>query len=190
MAVAPAGGALAGALHAEQAAQLDGRQHCAEQPGPARSARHFRTGRGSHPILAAGLMGSGQVVGGGDSGVDVNNCYFKDPKVSFSSGLSTNFSPAIVSFQSTTHRKLVLYRELGDSTNNNGHGMHTLGTLMDNPADLSNVQAAYYRQEFCPSQLKGMAPDAKLAFIDLGNGRSDSIYTPQDLSSEYFPFTY
>ncbi|KAK9815878.1 hypothetical protein WJX72_011193 [[Myrmecia] bisecta] len=141
----------------------------------------FAQDGGSHPIWAAGLTGSGQVVGGGDSGVDVKNCYFNDPKVSFSSGLSTDFSSGIVSFQSTSHRKLVLYRELGDSTDNNGHGTHTMGTLTGNPADLSNVQDADYR---------GMAPDAKLAFIDLGNGRSDSIYTPQDLSSEYFPYTY
>lgn len=36
---------------------------------------------GLHPIWAAGLRGEGQVVGVGDSGVDMDSCYFYDPKV-------------------------------------------------------------------------------------------------------------
>ena len=35
-----------------------------------------------------------------------------------------------------------------------------------------------------------MAPSAKLAFIDLGDGTSDSIYTPGDLEGGYFDYTY
>lgn len=35
----------------------------------------------------------------------------------------------------------------------------------------------------------GMAPAAKLAFIDLGDGTSDSIYTPGDLERGYFDYT-
>ena len=39
-------------------------------------------------------------------------------------------------------------------------------------------------------QYIGMAPSAKLAFIDLGDGTSDSIYTPGDLEGGYFDYTY
>ncbi len=35
-----------------------------------------------------------------------------------------------------------------------------------------------------------MAPDAKVAFIDLASSTSGGIYTPQDLSEQYYPFTY
>jgi hypothetical protein len=36
---------------------------------------------GMHPLWAAGLKGQGQVVGVGDSGVDMDSCFFFDPKV-------------------------------------------------------------------------------------------------------------
>lgn len=39
-------------------------------------------------------------------------------------------------------------------------------------------------------QYMGMAPTARLAFIDLGDGTSDSIYTPADLAGGYFDYTY
>lgn len=37
---------------------------------------------------------------------------------------------------------------------------------------------------------RGMAPDAKLAFNDLAGSNADKIYTPQDLSSDYFNYAY
>jgi subtilisin family serine protease len=37
--------------------------------------------QGLHPIWEAGLRGEGQIVGIGDSGVDMDSCYFYDPKV-------------------------------------------------------------------------------------------------------------
>lgn len=35
-----------------------------------------------------------------------------------------------------------------------------------------------------------MAPDAKLAFTDLGGGGSDGIFTPSDLSRSYYKYPY
>ncbi len=37
---------------------------------------------------------------------------------------------------------------------------------------------------------RGMAPDAKLAFTDLGGGGSDGIFTPSDLSRSYYKYPY
>lgn len=37
---------------------------------------------------------------------------------------------------------------------------------------------------------RGMAPDAKLAFMDLANSQSGGIITPQDLASRYYPYAY
>ena len=53
--------------------------------------------------------------------------------------------------------------------------------------------------EVCPSEhsgickvdphcwLRGLAPDAKVAFVDLADSHSGGIYTPQDLSVHYYP---
>jgi hypothetical protein len=35
-----------------------------------------------------------------------------------------------------------------------------------------------------------MAPDAKVAFIDLASKNTGGILTPQDLSERYYPYTY
>ena len=35
-----------------------------------------------------------------------------------------------------------------------------------------------------------MAPDAKLAFNDLGSSDTEGIFTPEDLSTSYFSFAY
>jgi hypothetical protein len=37
---------------------------------------------------------------------------------------------------------------------------------------------------------RGLAPDAKVAFIDLASGTTGGIFTPQDLSENYYPFSY
>ena len=62
-----------------------------------------------------GLNGSGQIIGIGDTGVDYDNCFFRDPAYA---------APT------SNHRKIVAYRtigtaRMGDSVN--GHGTHTSG---------------------------------------------------------------
>ena len=37
---------------------------------------------------------------------------------------------------------------------------------------------------------RGMAPDAKVAFVDLADSSGSGIKIPQDLSQRYFPLTY
>ena len=77
-------------------------------------------------------------------------------------------------FDSTAHRKIRYYRAYGDTADSNGHGTHVAGTLAGAPLGvaLGAGDAAAY---------SGMAPDAKLAFIDLADSSSDVIYTPGDL---------
>ncbi|BDA49389.1 probable c5a peptidase at N-terminal half [Coccomyxa sp. Obi] len=137
--------------------------------------------RGTHPVWAAGLTGAGQVIGAGDSGVDRSNCYFNDPNVDWKAGLTTDPSSGVVTFSSEAHRKIRLYRQQADDIDNNGHGTHTVGSLLGSPFDISDIKHLDYR---------GMAPDAKVAFIDLASSTSGGIYTPQDLSEQYYPFTY
>ncbi|GAX74938.1 hypothetical protein CEUSTIGMA_g2384.t1 [Chlamydomonas eustigma] len=132
-----------------------------------------------HPFWQTGIDGSGQVIGCGDSGVDVYNCYFYDPNVPFT--IVNNSTTGTQEFTSSTHRKLVLYLGLEDMVDGNGHGSHVAGTLLGSPVGV-NV----FTQ---PTLATGLAPHAKLAFIDLGKGSSDLIITYTDLTS-YYPYAY
>ncbi|KAL6772119.1 hypothetical protein ACKKBG_A28990 [Auxenochlorella protothecoides x Auxenochlorella symbiontica] len=132
-----------------------------------------------HPIWAAGITGTGQVIGGGDSGVDRFHCFFYDPSVDWDAQVTTQGGVQV--FESETHRKIRYYRAFGDFADANGHGTHVMGTLLGSTTGASvsrSTDAAYI----------GMAPDAKLAFIDLAEG-SQSIYTPADIQNQYFAYT-
>lgn len=37
---------------------------------------------------------------------------------------------------------------------------------------------------------RGIAPDAKVAFNDLGSRSAEGIFTPEDLATSYFPYAY
>ena len=150
---------------------------------------------GSHPLWAAGVRGAGQVGGGGDSGVDVKSCYFDDPAVPFELRPASGWGgPAV--FESTSHRKIRLYRALADATDHNGHGTHTMGSMLGSPPPGGDAEAFAY---------SGMAPDAKLAFTDLAIGRAGegkdrmersglkgggTITVPGDMGGDYYCHTY
>eukprot|EP00887_Chlorella_sp_A99_P001740 scaffold19.g1740.t1 len=132
-----------------------------------------------HPVWAAGITGANQTIGVGDSGVDRLHCYFYDPKVDWASGV--RLQDGIRTFDSTSHYKIRYYRALGDTSDSNGHGTHVCGTLAGRPFDASVSSDT--------TDYLGMAPDAKLAFIDLADSSSDTIFTPADLQGEYFYYT-
>jgi hypothetical protein len=131
-----------------------------------------------HPIWAAGIQGQNQVIGQGDSGLDYQHCFFVDPTVDWASSVS--IVDRARTFQSETHRKIRLYRAFADFTDANGHGTHTAGTLAGIP----------YGSTVEEDMGIGMAPEAKLAFIDLSSAADgDAILTPYDLANDYFPYT-
>lgn len=148
-----------------------------------------------HPIWNAGIQGEGQVVGCGDSGMDVDSCFFYDPEVSFLEGLQRpDLFRNVQVFESSVHRKIKYYHGTTDVLDNDGHGTHVAGTLVGDPIDTNDAKAIAN---------KGMAPQAKIAFMDLGGSEnqdnndnqiesdtSDSIYTPSELSLHYYPLTY
>ncbi len=59
-----------------------------------------------HPLWRAGIDGTGQVVGCGDSGIDLDSCYFWDPAVNVPSGLTVDRNTGAQLFSSTSHRKV------------------------------------------------------------------------------------
>eukprot|EP00892_Ulva_mutabilis_P005337 jgi/Ulvmu1/3175/UM015_0216.1 len=124
----------------------------------------------------AGVNGSGQVIGIGDSGLDMQHCAFADPVVPFDS--FTLDGSRIPVFRSVDHRKVTLYYMFADGVDDSGgHGTHVAGILAADP--LSE-----------PGN-RGLAYGAKLAFYDLGaTSVQEWISAPAGLDSRYFPVTY
>mmetsp|Transcript_31546 Transcript_31546/g.89554 ORF Transcript_31546/g.89554 Transcript_31546/m.89554 type:complete len:1752 (-) Transcript_31546:144-5399(-) len=130
------------------------------------------------PLWAAGLNGTGQIIGCGDSGIDVKSCYFYDPSVEVLPGSELD-SGGKMYFSSTSHRKVAYYRFFGDGVDDNGHGTHVTASVAG-----STSQGSW-------SDNNGMAPGAKLAFTDLGRtGHNGGIGVPGNLSRDYFPFAW
>lgn len=133
-----------------------------------------------HPVWSSGITGKGMVIGIGDSGLDYKHCFFSDPDTDWQANVVT--VDRVLTFTSETHRKIRLYRAFADFQDSNGHGTHTCGTLAGIPygntvAETSGVNI-------------GMAPEAKLAFIDLSSMRDgERIVTPGDLANDYFRYT-
>ena len=140
-----------------------------------------------HPIWAAGLRGAGQIVGCGDSGVDVDSCFFYDPSTSVLDNILLKTELSVNAFfESDTHRKIQFYGSSSmDFADSDGHGTHVVGTLVGQPFDDSDDVALANQ---------GMAPDARVAFLDLGDqsvdNHTESIFTPRELASYYYPLTY
>lgn len=119
----------------------------------------------------AGLDGRGQIVGLGDSGIDMNSCFFSDPQVPFVAPSSSK------EWINPQHRKVVYYWGLADETFRDlvGHGTHTAGSIAGfNPAAPD-------------SKATGAAKGARLAFIDLSRTAGGDVNAPQDLERNYFP---
>lgn len=79
------------------------------------------------PIHAA--QGTGQILGMGDTGIDLDSCFFRDSNLpATSAGNWPLDSTSHQLFNSTVHRKIAMYRALQDVTDGNGHGTHCAGS--------------------------------------------------------------
>lgn len=100
------------------------------------------------PWFDAGIMGKGQVVAVSDTGIDVDHCYFSD----------SNAQPPNV-LRDDNHRKIVQYIPFADSRDQTyGHGTHVVGTVCASK-DPQNPNSGL---------VPGVAPEAKVAFLDIG----------------------
>ncbi len=118
------------------------------------------------PLHDLGIKGKDVVVGCGDSGVDVNHCFFYDAVNTFS------FDTMMAD-----HRKFVKYDTRKDNKDPvEGHGTHVVGTIAGSPVAVGPG-----------SQYSGVAPESRVFFMDLGiNAVHNAIYAPSNLYFEYF----
>ncbi len=110
-----------------------------------------------------GLRGQGQVVGLFDSGINTNHDMFYDP-------LFPLFAPGIFPF----HRKVAAYKLYPEADFNDHYSYHGSGvaaTLAGNDSVCGNY-----------SKADGMAPDARIYFLDVAN--SIGIYVFDDDMTE------
>lgn len=138
-----------------------------------------QTAINEEPYSNAGLTGTGIIIGIADTGIDVNHCFFRDAVNGMVKTGSTDDHYFDLSI-----RKVVQYINFSASSGDfySGHGTHVAGTLAGYclPTDTNdNTQATSYH---------GMAPDAKLAFFDIGVTQPAGVLiVPTDLSTDMFP---
>jgi subtilisin family serine protease len=102
------------------------------------------------PYSDAGLDGTGQVVGIGDSGLDEKSCYFRN-----GDGLEVPRSAYDDPTFDLSRRKVIQYIDYADSVDrDSGHGTHVCGTL----AGMNVEESDLY---------DGHASGSKIAFFDM-----------------------
>ncbi|WP_129127058.1 S8 family serine peptidase [Geomonas oryzae] len=113
---------------------------------------------GNTGIWDKGLHGEGEIVGVGDTGLDHDIPWIRDP-----AGTAIGAS----------HRKLLGYdTTYGDDYDSDypGHGTHVCGTLAGDRTPVDGLTTA-----------NGMAPKARLFLQDLAAGATNGVYPPDDM---------
>jgi len=104
------------------------------------------------PWTDVGLDGEGQVVALSDTGIDVNNCYFYD----------ADYEKPSEYLDTNGHRNIAMYRSYADDKDEElGHGTHVGAIIVGNRAPDGKSEES--------GVANGIAPAAKLAFIDISS---------------------
>ena len=150
------------------------------------------------PVTARGITGKGQIVTVGDSGLDPNSCFFYDPDH------ACPYTNVTTNLKVSNHRKIASYwSAIDDVSEDDAHGTHVSGTVVS-----QSIVGSL-------SEHDGIAPDAKVAFTDVGcsdpkgctckgtpkgcpcdlmggvcSPNENAIYPPNSMSEDYFPYAY
>ena len=132
----------------------------------------------NYPYHTAGLDGTGQIVGVGDTGIDELSCFFRNEdgsKVARSSIYSPTFD--------LTKRKVIQYISYADGSDlAGGHGTHVSGTVAGNYEPFVSSTTNY----------GGHAPGAKIAFFDMekSSNPNSGFYIPSPMATYVFQPAY
>ena len=137
---------------------------------------------GSEPFSAAGLNGTGIILGVADTGIDMLHCSFRD--------LVHGATPPCDAERPKVdlkYRKVVQYVNFSGSTGDtsSGHGSHVSGSLAGYclPNDPQGQSGG--------NLYSGMAPAAKLAFFDIGVYQPvGDLVVPEDFGNYLYPPNY
>ena len=124
------------------------------------------TTQNAFPIWKRNLRGQNEIVGVGDTGLDVDSCYFRDP---YGNAVGRN------------HSSVLSYRGVADYRDDSGHGTHVAGSLCGSAG--TNGRPA-------DSMYDGMAPMTKVVFTDLGISDSVAIVAPPGGMAGHYRYSY
>lgn len=134
------------------------------------------------PFWEAGIRGQGQLVAVSDTGTTPGMCMFVDgdDAVPFAAA----FSPIPLD---TGHRKIRAYWRGtgGDYSDGDGHGTHVTGTACGAAATPGSVSGSGLRA----GQFEGVAPEARLVFIDVQTG-SGGLVIPAPYDSVLLQYAW
>lgn len=136
------------------------------------------------PIWDHGITGKGEIVGCSDTGIDSDNCLFRDDKNDVPFDRIDTSHRKIVSYQRS--QALNPYGEISTADKKdtvNGHGTHVAGSIAG-----SVLQSSTNYNKL--SQYNGISPDAKLFFTDLHNPNEQGLLIPRDLYDDLFTQPY
>jgi serine protease AprX len=115
------------------------------------------------------------VLGLADSGLDTLSCFFSDES-----------EPVPFDTLSTRHRKIASYHTYIDALDAEGHGTLAAGAALGACASKKNRASTAFN---------GIAPGAKIAFLDIGRGSNTAddpavIRPPSDVDANLFSVLY
>jgi hypothetical protein len=128
-----------------------------------------------------GLSGAGQVVGVGDSGLDMRSCFFYEAGLALPEDNANNLYP--------TAAKVVQYVSFADNVEGDfgGHGTHVAGTVAGFGGASSTVTQGTSDEM---DSYRGVAFNAKIAFFDMGNPGSGGLAVPGDVYNNFLGVAY
>jgi len=159
---------------------------CHVSPIPRQELRNFEAQwivqsgvDGSRPFYDSGITGQGQVVAVSDTGLDKDNCYFRDSSGEVATTNYVSYSRSGPQYTDLNKRKVVQYNAFIDSTDDeDGHGTHVVGSVVGHKSTDGSSETTGFAD--------GIAKDAKVAFFDVGQ-TNGGLMTPSDPSALFGP---
>eukprot|EP00435_Cladocopium_sp_Y103_P041095 s32_g11.t1 len=135
----------------------------------------------SPALHRAGLLGSGQVLGLGDTGVDASTCAFQD---------ATSVVP--YGRRSTSHRKIAGYFSAGGDNQDSklGHGTHIAGAMVGQLSLGGAGGLSSEAQALNEPENLGMAPAARLVVVDVERASEPGVYKVPESSIDTYYFDF